>query len=170
MTGQPQPKYRTDDIRKSIGVLLASYPAILVIKASIVVVFVALFLRSFGVGGSFVTSIVSWCTGLFVIETSLLMISQRVSFFGSLRNVVLFLIVGIALFTPIKSVLMLRLYPILRDGIGERRLPKPVALALTPGWLIACLAGIALDYVLARDGACSGWPDCFRTAFSLALS
>ncbi|RVU39257.1 hypothetical protein EOI86_08450 [Hwanghaeella grinnelliae] len=172
MTGQSHPKYRTDDIRQTFGALRNTRLFKTVVTAVILLVALALLIRSFGFGGTtedLCDVVLNWGTAVFAVEVSLLMIAQRVAFFGKIGNAALFLITGIALFTPFDFVLMLRLFPLLTNGVYSRRLPRPLALAITPFWLVACLAAAARDYVMFENMDCAGWADCITTASSLAM-
>ena len=177
MTGQSEPehrppKYRTDDIRRSFGALLETRLFSAVVTAAILLVAFALLVRSFGLGNvanDLSNTVIAWCMALFALEVSLLMIANRVAFFGKIGNAALFLITGIALFTSFDSVLMLRLFPLITDGAQSGRLPKPLVLAITPFWLVACLAAAARDYVLLEKMDCVGWADCISVATGLAM-
>ena len=172
MTGDSEPKYRTDDIRRSFGALLDTRLFKSAVTTGILLVSLALLIRSFGFGGAteeFCDIIVGWATAFFTVEISLLMIAQRVSFLGKVGNAALFLITGIALFTPFDCVLMLRLFPLLRDSVRSLRIPRPLALAITPFWLIACLAGAARDYAIYENTDCTGWASCIGAASGIAI-
>jgi len=172
MTGDSEPKYRTDDIRRSFGALQETRLFKTVVTAGILLVSLALLVRSFGFGGvtaELCDTTIGWATALFTVEISLLMIAQRVAFLGKVGNAALLLITGIALFTPFDFVLMLRLFPLINDGVRSGRLPRPLALAITPFWLVASLAGAARDYGVYGNTDCAGWADCIGAAFRIAL-
>ena len=172
MTGQPQPTYRTDDIRRTVGALLDSRPATAVVTAGIVASAVALLVQSFAPNlplDGICAGIVAWCIGIFAVEVSLRLIAQRAGFFGKLGNIALFLIVGWALFTPFKAVLMLRLFPLMKHGIRGHALPAAVQLPLMLLWLAACLGAAAREFVLFHEGACAGWMECVGSAVTLAI-
>lgn len=171
MTGDSEPKYRTDDIRRSFGAVIETRLFKTVVTTGILLVSLVLFIRSFGFGGAteeLCAIIVGWATALFTVEISLLMIAQRIAFFGKAGNAALFLIIGIALFTPFDFVLMLRLFPLLYEGVRRLRLPRPLALAIMPFWILACLTGAARDYVIFENTNCAGWVDCIGTASKIA--
>lgn len=172
MTGHPKPQYRTDDIRRTIGRLSALPTVRVVLAAAIVASSLALLLLSFGLdarAAAVARSVVTLCTAIFTLEICLGMIAQRVGFFGNRGNVAVFLITGVALFTPFDAILMLRLFPLFRNGVFGRRPPRALALAMVPVWLVAFIAAAARDAVLLTGSTCTGWADCIDQAVILAL-
>ncbi len=172
MTGQT-PKYKTDDIRRSVGTMADSAPVIWVVTSAILAGAIALLVQSFGLGepggpaDAWCSRIVAVCLAIFSVEVSLRLIAERVGFFGKIGNVALFLIVGSALFTPFDAVLMLRAFPLIRYGIGGRALPPAASTPLMLLWLAACFAAAAREVVHFEQGTCAGWIECVRTAATL---
>lgn len=172
MTGQTPPKYKTDDIRRSVETLTEYGPVRAVVTTGILASSLALLVQSFGPAEWLeivCDQVITWSTALFAIDISMRLIGQRVGFFGKPGNVAVFLIVGLALFTPFNAVLMLRLFPVLKNGAWGYRLPRLASIPLMIVWLSACIAAGARSAVLHQGETCAGWVGCLRSAFQLTL-
>lgn len=173
MTGRHMPANRTDDIRRTFAAINESAPMRWTVAAAIVTSSIALLtvtvtndMRAVAV----CHGIVTFCTVVFTIEVSLQMIGQRVGFLGKPGNVALLAVVACALFTPFDAVLMLRLFPLLKNGVEGHRAPRILTLLLVPFWIVACTAAGARNYVILEGGSCVGWGDCTDAAVRLLAS
>ena len=172
MTGQSPPNHRTDDIRRTIDAISNSRTVKTSVAVGILASSLALLIQSFDPSPSvdlFCDSVVAWCIAVFTIEVSFRLIGQRIEFLGRIGNVAWFLTVGIALFTEFDAILMLRLLPLLKEGLWGYILPRSVAVPMMALWIIACAAAGARSVVFMLGETCSGWVDCFGAAFNLAM-
>lgn len=168
MTGTNNPKHRTDDIRDAVGFLLRHRFVSVVVTLSILAASGALLILSFAPNPSIASlchSVVTAGLAVQTLDVCLRLISQRVEFVGKADNLARFAIVASALFSPFQSVLMLRVFPLVRIWMVDHRLPAFAAVPLALIWVAACLAAIARDVVLQNGESCAGWLTCMRVAW-----
>ena len=168
MTGRPSPKYKTDDIRASLRGLTNSRAVATIVEATVVVSFLALLLQ-FTVldpGVRLATDrVLSICLAILTVDISLKIIANRFEYFSSPGNLLAFLTVGVALFTPFRVVLLLRLYPLVRKGAFGVTPPPRLSAWLVVCWLVLCLTAATATYAQYKGLGCGAWVDCTFGAF-----